>query len=44
MIISDINECVSNPCENAGVCVDGMDGYTCTCAPGYTGTHCETGK
>jgi hypothetical protein len=34
--------CAPNPCLNAGVCVNGWTGYTCQCAPGFTGTNCET--
>lgn len=37
-----INECLSNPCSNAGVCVDGINEYRCTCLTGYTGTNCQT--
>ena len=38
----NINECGSTPCENSGQCTDGVDEYTCTCMPGFTGLHCET--
>ena len=41
---SDIDECSSSPCDNGGTCSDFVDGYTCTCDAGYTGTHCETGQ
>ena len=43
IFVTDINECDSNPCQNGGTCTDGVNGYTCGCADGYTGTHCETG-
>ena len=39
----DKNECLSNPCQNSGTCEDGVNSYTCTCAPGFTGHDCETG-
>ena len=26
-----INECLSNPCLNAGICVDGVNEYSCVC-------------
>ena len=39
------NECNAwNPCRHNGVCVDGIDGITCTCQTGWAGTHCETGE
>ena len=38
---SDIDDCDPNPCMNGGVCTDGIDAYTCTCAAGYTGENCE---
>ena len=41
---SDINECASNPCRNGGQCKNRLNYYTCTCADGYIGTHCEQGK
>ena len=30
------------PCQNGGTCNDGIAGYDCACAPGFTGTRCET--
>ena len=38
----DINECSSVPCQNGGTCVDQVNGYKCTCSPGYTGSNCQT--
>ena len=40
----DIDDCSSNPCHNRGTCLDGMGSYACSCVPGYSGYHCETGK
>ena len=35
--------CASFPCENGGTChADDMSGFTCTCAPGYTGESCQS--
>lgn len=34
-------ECESQPCLNAGFCVDLVDKYACICAKGYSGTQCE---
>ena len=40
----DIDECSSSPCSSDATCVDGVNNYTCGCAPGYTGLSCETGR
>jgi hypothetical protein len=40
----DIDECASDPCGDHGSCTDGVNGYTCGCDPGYTGTNCEIGR
>ena len=42
-LISDINECDSNPCLNGATCVNNLNSYSCTCVPGYEGDQCETG-
>ena len=38
----DIDDCASEPCQNAGTCTDGLNSYTCTCLDGWTGDNCET--
>ena len=45
-LITDFEECDSNPCQNGGRCLDGHGEhwYNCTCEPGYNGTDCEQGK
>ena len=44
MIVSDINECIDITCQNGGTCEDRINAYSCQCADGYMGTHCETSK
>ena len=34
------DDCATVECRNNGTCEDGIDNYTCTCVPGYEGTHC----
>lgn len=36
------DECQLGPrCMNGGVCIDGVDDYSCSCPPGLTGRLCE---
>ena len=42
VFVVDINECSSYPCLNGGTCTDGVDSFSCVCAPGSTGTTCST--
>ena len=44
MYVVDINECEINPCEHGGTCTDMVDGYSCVCESGYTGSECQTGN
>ena len=39
---TDVNECLSNPCENNGTCVDQVNGFTCHCPPGFIGINIIT--
>ena len=42
--ISDINECLSAPCKNGGLCYDRIGKYLCECRKGFNGALCETGR
>lgn len=37
----NLDECLSNPCQNGGTCDDRENGYVCYCVAGYAGVHCE---
>ncbi len=37
-----VNECVSVPCQNSGVCVDTINGFSCNCTAYYEGGLCQT--
>lgn len=37
----NLDECLSNPCQNGGTCDDRNNGYVCYCSLGYAGVHCE---
>ena len=39
---TNIDECVSNPCESGGTCEDRINSYTCSCSDSFTGNLCET--
>lgn len=44
VILVELDECASNPCQQAAPCLDLINQYECVCPPGYTGANCETGK
>ena len=41
---TDIDDCASHPCKNNGTCTNRVNGFNCSCAPGFNGTQCETGN
>ena len=41
---TDIDDCASHPCKNTGNCTDRVNGFNCSCAPGFNGTQCEAGS
>lgn len=43
-VLTEINECESEPCFNNGTCTDMVNSYTCECAnTGFEGAYCEIG-
>ncbi|CAN7998902.1 unnamed protein product [Ixodes hexagonus] len=39
---SRYDECIpGSPCHNGGTCIDGVDDYSCSCNPDFTGKFCE---
>jgi len=38
----DPDACVAAPCQNGGTCTDTVGSFVCSCAPGFTGTNCES--
>ena len=41
-IETPLDPCWPNPCQNDGTCSGNADGFTCSCASGYTGNDCGT--
>ncbi|XP_054159895.1 LOW QUALITY PROTEIN: cubilin-like [Oppia nitens] len=37
----EINECLSNPCQNGGTCTDQTSGFLCVCTSQWRGTTCS---
>ena len=40
----DVSLSLSESVSPGGVCADGLDLFTCTCAAGYMGANCDVGK
>jgi len=40
-LLTDTNECQSNPCQNGGICVDGVNSFTCLCPSSKAGAMCQ---
>ncbi|KAI3373814.1 hypothetical protein L3Q82_022399, partial [Scortum barcoo] len=38
---SDGDQCEPPPCQNGGVCKDGIGAYVCYCKPNFSGKNCE---
>ena len=43
MCFAELDECVSDPCENEGRCIDDINAFVCVCPIGFEGEMCETG-
>ncbi|XP_075467242.1 neurocan core protein [Ascaphus truei] len=37
----DIDDCLSNPCQNGGTCIDEINSFLCLCLPSYGGNMCD---
>ena len=44
LLKTDIDDCAGHPCENNGTCTDRVNGFNCSCAPGFNGMQCEIGN
>ena len=42
--VSDIDECLADPCLHNGNCTNTDGSYTCSCVPQWTGYNCQNGK
>lgn len=40
----DGDQCMPPPCQNGGVCEDGVSTYVCWCKPNFSGKNCEIGE
>nr|XP_006824069.1 PREDICTED: deleted in malignant brain tumors 1 protein-like [Saccoglossus kowalevskii] len=40
-VTCDIDDCKPNPCQNGGLCEEGLNNYTCHCVGSFMGRQCE---
>jgi hypothetical protein len=38
---TNVNECLSNPCQHNAICIDKINGFRCECPSGFNGTFCH---
>jgi hypothetical protein len=38
---TNIDDCLSSPCQYGATCLDGVDAYSCNCTAGFEGHDCE---
>ena len=44
-LFSDVDPCLSNPCQHSAPCVSVANGFSCgPCPEGFTGDLCERGE
>jgi hypothetical protein len=44
LIVSDVDECLTNPCLYGASCFNTPGSYVCQCIAGRTGVNCERGE
>ena len=44
LMIAEILECMSCPCNNGAICIEDINDYMCRCGPGWKDKNCSTGK
>ena len=37
----NIDDCNATACSGQGICIDGVDEYSCFCEPGFVGEDCQ---
>jgi len=40
-VLTGVDDCRPSSCNYQGRCIDGINGFTCKCAAGYYGLHCD---
>ena len=42
LLVTGLNNCSGNPCDNGASCSDSATGVVCKCAKGFVGRFCES--